>query len=226
MNAQYENISIEEVIARTKVQLNLTHGSDYDDALSIFIYEGLSSLGVLSQLSKKQCSLSITNGMAQLPHGFVKLIAVRADIINDTNDPTANNTQCQYILYADQMFLNNCGCNETAQSFQINNGFIHFNSSAQFANAQIAYFGLNVDEDGRHLIYSKYERALMNYACWMFALNHFDKYHQYIISTYESIWVAQKAKIKADDVRDNFELNKRDIQTILSALVTSRSVNF
>jgi hypothetical protein len=241
MNPRYEHIGIDQVISRAKVQLRLQNTSDYDSFLELMIFEAMGSLGVLSMLRKDECPLSITNGTAKLPDNFIKLIAITADINvdPDSNDPiTAQLSQCGLMLYADVPFMNSCGCNTDGgfafnafnfpyQSYQINNGYVHVNNPhGTIVNAKIAYYGTNTDKDGRAIIFSRYERALFNYACWMYTLANPEGFNQYIIEKYESIWVAQKSMLRAQDVRFKFELEAREIQNILSAMVISKAVNF
>ena len=241
MQPRYQDIGINEVVARAKIQLKLQNTSDYDNFLEMAIFEAMGSLGVLSMLVKDECPLDFTDRVAKLPDNFIKLIAIRVDIKTDpnSNDPiTTQIAQCGILLYADVPFMNRCGCNDGGffnfnlfnfpyQSFQINKGYVHLNGpSGTIANAKIAYYGTNVDEDGKAIIYSRYERALFNYACYMFTLAHSENYNQYIIEKYESIWKAQRSMLRAQDVRFSFETEAREIQNILSAFVVSRAVNF
>ncbi len=242
MSPTYENIGINEVVARAKVQLLLTNTSDYDNFLEMAIFEAMGSLGLLSQLVKDECPLNVTDGIADLPKNFIKLIAVRADVNvdPDSNDPiTSQFSQCGILLYADTPFLTSCGCNNGAdgfafnswnfpyQSYQINKGRIYMNCpSGTITNAKIAYYGTNVDDKGKAVIFSRYERALFNYACWQFTLAHVKDYNQYVIETYAAIYRAQRSMLQAQDVRFKFENEAREIQNILSAFVVSRAVNF
>lgn len=241
MTPRNEHISIGEVISRCRIQLRLTNTTDYNDFLELMIREAMGSLGVLSMLKKDESPLSIVNGVAKLPDNFVKLIAIVADVNADpeSNDPiTAQLSQCGLLLYADVPFMNSCGCNADGafafnafnfpfQSYQINNGYVHINNPhGTITNAKIAYYGTNTDENGYAIIFSRYERALFNYACWMFTMTNPEKFNQYIIEKYENIWKAQKGMLMAQDVRFSFELEKREIQNILGALVVSRAINF
>lgn len=242
MNPRFEEIGIGQVVSRAKIQLNLTNTSDYDDFLEMMVFEAMGSLGVLSMLKKQECPLSITDGTAKLPDNFVKLIAIAANVNVDTesNDPiTSEIAQCGLLLYADVPFMNSCGCNDGGngfgfnafnfpfQSYQLNNGYVHMNCpSGTVTNAHVAFYGTNTDKHGKAMIFSRYERALWNYACWMFTMAHAEDFNQYIIESYAAVWRAQRSMIGAQDVRFSFENEKREIQNILGALVISKAVNF
>lgn len=242
MSPRNLEISVNSVVARAKVQLNKTNTSDYDNFLEMMVFEGMGSLGLLSQMKKDECPLNVTDGIAKLPDNFIKLICIAADVNSQPidNDPIANQVaQCGLLLYADVPFMNGCGCcdgdsgfwynafNFPYQSYQIVNGYVHMNCpTGTITNAKIAYYGTNTDKEGKDIIFSRYERALWNYACWMFTLANAKDYNQYVIENYADTYKAQRAMLKAQDVRFSFELEAREIQNIVSALVVSRSINF
>jgi len=235
MTPTFSTISIEEVITRAKAQLRLGNTAEYDDYFSIMVYEALGSLNALSQLIKKQCCLTFQGSTAQLPKDYVRYLALKLDVApSTTNDPIANQVLngCQMFLYADLSFLTQCGCNVGGAlnwnrgGFQINNGFIHLNSDIEILEANLAYLGLNVDEEGRSLIYERYERAVASYLCYMFSLAWAEKFNQYVIEEYKRTWQAQKAKMVGQDVAQDFQDNKREIQNIWNALLVSKAVNY
>src|SRR3990167_6941740 len=222
MTPTYSQISVEEVIARTKMQLRVGDSS-YDDFFSVMIYEALNSLNALSQLTKKQCCLTFEGSTAKLPSDYVRSLALRLDTANDTtNDPIQNQllNGCQMYLYADLNFLKSCGCDANGAlnwdrgGFQISGGYVHLNSEVEVLEATLAYMGLALDKDGRKLIEERYERALASYCCWKFTTAWNERYNQYIINEYKQEWMAQKSKMIGIDVAQDFQRNKREIQNI------------
>lgn len=207
-------IHIDEVIARTKLQLGLTHTTEYDDYFTLMINEGLRHLDCLSLLVKKVCKIDIIDNKAQLPCGFVRLLAARTI---DTNDIW--NT----ITYSDLKFLNKTGCdtnevNNYTDSFQINNGYIVFNNNTESETVMVAYMGWNTDDDGKLLIYADYERALSSYCAYQFTLSFFESYPESIRSDYKRTWIAQKNWIKGNDAKADFQNTKLEIQITVNAM--------
>ena len=209
-----ETIGINEIIARTKLQLNLTNTTQYDDYFTLMISEGIRHLDCLSILTKKVCKVEIQDNKAQLPCGFVRLLAARTV---DSDNVWGTMT------YSDLKFLNQTGCstdNITSfmDSFQINNGYIVFNNNTEAATVILGYMGFNVDDDGNIVIYADYERALSSYACYQFALSFFESYPENIRAEYKRTWIAQKNWIKGNDAKIDFQNTKLDIQVLVNAM--------
>lgn len=240
MTPRYSEITVDEVVARAKMQLRLTSTNEHDLFLEALAYEALDSLNALSQLIKKQCEITFTNNTSKLPKDFIKLLLLRINKCecNDTNDPINNQlfNNCSVALYVDTKFLNSCGCDSLGlnnltpfgRGFQINNGFIHFNFSSDLTEIQtatLAYMGVNTDKDGKSLIYQKYERAISAYLCFKFTLAWAENFNQYIIDKYNQEWVNQRSKIIGQDVANDFQNNKMEINKYFSSLLVSRTVN-
>ena len=232
MTPIYDTVSVESVIARCKLQLRLIDSS-HDNYLEMLIMESLDHLSAYSQLVKKQCVISVTDKTAKLPGGLVRFLGLRlcCDETPQTNDPITDSLlkNQNLFFYADTKFLNQCdidsaGFNNFADVFQINNGFIHFNQDLGITEAVIAYLALNTDDDGNSLIYQRYERALTNYACYMFTLAYSENYNQYIIEKYNQTWVEQKHFLRGQDNMNDFLNNKREIGNLMTALKVSKTV--
>jgi hypothetical protein len=231
MTGRYSTISIDQVISRAKMQLKLNDGSE-EDFLEVLGNEALNNLDCLSLMKKQQKTLCISDCKAKLPCGYYKMLGLRficSDIVDPENNTIRNNWN--NFLYIDKNFLRDCGCevNENStlpyrdyqQTFQIVDGWIYFNSYIDAEEVEIAYMGMNVDETGRLLIYEDYERAIVNYICWQFALTNIQLFNQYQIEKYERTWKAQKAKVKADDSRNDFQNTKYQIRKIFNAVLVN-----
>ena len=92
-----------------------------------------------------------------------------------------------------------------------------------FTKADLAYIGLNVDEFGRTLIYKRYERALMNYACYQFSMMFKEEYTNFQTEMWNKTWVEQRGKIIGEDVLNDFMQNRHEIATLMNGLVVSRN---
>jgi len=344
-------IPLSDVRERTKMQLRLQNTTEHDDYIDVLIHEGLRHVNSLYQLDKQCCELPVVDSVAQLPKGFVKLIAlvfpcpettttggsdvaeilgavdveftvldstlyefiikqrvgansqnvriaftsgvgateadIRAGIeaalaiyinggvlravvtnggtntvtitattgyplitgVNVSNTTITQATQgiaaytyvateqsvsgggCRPLLYADTAFLKTCGCdcnddwNEFDDTFQISNGYIYLRTNVEATTVKLAYMGLNVDSEGNMVVYEDFERGLMSYASWMFAVAYYDIIPQGIAESYARTWKAQKAWLKGAAQKENFEENKREIQNIFKSLLVSNLVN-
>lgn len=229
--SRYTEIGIDDVIARTKMQLRLVNTTEWDPFFEVVIEEGLRSMAPLSMYKKQQCNVELVNRQAALPKGFYKLLGIRyqAPIVGTTN------TQCQPALYVDKKFMSDCGCSTDSftgdlfdcnQGFQIIKNFIHWNSSIEDTTIQLAYFGMNLNANGRIVIYEDYERALTAYACYKYTQSWPDKYPQSLRMEYNSEWVNQRGKIRGEDVAFHFSADKREIQNIFNALAASDWLNY
>lgn len=232
-------ISIDEVIARVKPQLRISNTSEYDLYLTMIISEALRHLDAVSLYVKRQCTLDIVDNKAELPIGFMKLIAMRfigTTLVNQVINGVMQQVSVPYsqrIYYVDKQFLNDssipnsqllCNFNNTAQ---IINNYLVFNSdSVLTGTVELAFMGLNVDENGQILIYEEYERALASYACYMFTLAYPNELGVGISDRHYGVWVAQKAWIKGGAFKDQFQQNKLEIAAAICALVSDKTVNW
>lgn len=225
MLPQYSLVSVEEVIHRIKQDFRLTDTSEHDSQFEILIREGLGSIGAINQLQKKQCPIVVEDCNVKLPSDLVKFIALGASWTT-TNTNGVESTHCGRFQYADLDFLNSCGCSTNGftdyrQSIQINKGYIHFNSDSVITNGIIAYMGMWQDENGKNVIFERFERALTAYACWKFTRSWQEKYNQYTQESYRAEWVAQREKMRGMAVADDFDLNKREISQLMRGFLVS-----
>ncbi len=238
-------IEISEVISRAKTRLKIANTTEYDDYLEQSVSEGLRHLDMLTLYVKRQATLNIADGKAELPCGFMKLLGARflktvltTSFVNGIMVTNVPITVCSPIIYVDRAFLNDCDCNNNIngngmlQNFrdtmQIVNGYIHFNSNIiESGQLSLAYMGLNVDQYGRILVYPEYERALVYYAC--------SQFQEDILMDNRSIaladrnyqkYVAQKAWLKGGAWKDEAQRTKAEIASLTSALLQDQSVNW
>lgn len=234
MTGRYDTISMEQVISRIKMKLRLTDSSN-DDYLNVLACEALDSMNAASQQGKFECPIKVCDRTAKLPKGIIKFLAARIPCDTEnaaTNDPITNqliNWNKQYpLIYADVTFLNQCGCNTSgmipyANTIEINNGHIHFNSDMNIDEITVAFLGLRVDEFGNSIIFQRYERALTNYACAEYADSFKEDFTEGQIQRWNATWVAQKAKIEGEDRMNNFENDRFEIAALANGLMVSRN---
>lgn len=232
-------ISIDEVIARAKIQLRIENTSEHDDFLELMISEGLRHLDALTLYKKKQCQLDIVDNKAELPKGFQKLLGMRfittvvtTEIVDGVEVETSR-PSCSTVFYVDTKFLNSCACEnipgvtDYTSTAQIVNNTLHFNSSnIESGQVQIAYMGLDTDENGKLLIHEEYERGLSSYACGQFTLSYSENYPLGLSDRYMATWVAQKAWIKGGAWKDEFQRTKMEVASLVNALIVDQTVNW
>ena len=229
---RYETVPISQIISRAKMQLRLLDTSQ-DNFLNILVCEALDHLNAASQCGKFQCDIDVCDQTAELPKGTIKLLGVRlaCDAENvATNDPITNSLlnsrkQNSYI-YADLSFLHQCGVSTTGMSsldstIQINKGHIHFNYDLGIDKICVATLGLLLDEHGNSVVFKRYERALWNYACSVYAQAYPENFNQYLIEKWDRTWVAQKNRIKGEDRMNEFMNDRVEIAQLMTALTTS-----
>lgn len=215
---RFTTITIDQVLARVKTQLRI-FDSAQDDYLTILIYEGLRHVDALPLVVKKCKTICVTDGKAKLPCDFYKLLAIRG--VETTSTGHQHTTR----VYVDTHFVKQCNVDsdgnlqDYTSSFQINNGYIYLsNPSSETTDIELAYLGLNEDQDGNLLIYEDYERALNNYACYQFTLAYNENFNQYVIETYKRTWNAQKNWLRGEAARYDFENTKFQIRLTFNAI--------
>lgn len=234
MIPQNSLVSIDDILSRTKADLRLMDTTEHDGYLEILVREALGSMNAISQLQKKQCTLTVEDAKIKLPKDLVRFLALRPKSwlpSTDTNPITSNFPgNCGRFIYADTTFLDSCGCDNFGfrnfnSGFQINNGFIHFNSEVDIDEATIAYLGMWLDKEGKPAIFERFERALSAYACWKFTRSWTEKYNQYVQESYRMEWVNQREFLKGLAVKDEFEQNKVYITGMMRSLIVSSVAN-
>ncbi len=225
--AKFDTITIDEIIASTKMQLRITDTTTSDDYFELMANEALRHLNCLSLFKKRQCTMDIVDLKSKLPKGFQRILGLR---FSSTN--VSGNENCYNLVYIDRKFLNSCGCDTSAfnlanyvDSFQMQHGYIYYNSDIGATEATLAFMGLNLDEYGRLIVYEDYERAIRAYLCWMFTQAYPEDFKEATTERYGRTWKAQKAFLKGEDVQEDFRQNKYEIGKIFNGLLVSDFVN-
>ncbi len=224
----YSLVSEEDVISRIKFDLRLTDTTEHDTHFEILLREGLGSMNCISQLQKKQCDLPVEDNKVKLEGDLVRFIAARPKTWTVSEDQEENPLRCATLIYADTAFLNQCGCDcngvtnyRGMNGFQINKGYIHFNSDTSITSLTVAYQGMWLDENGKRAIFERFERALNAYACWKFTRSWPEKYSFNTQESYRMEWANQREKMKGMDVKTEFEENRVYIAGMMRSLITS-----
>lgn len=244
----HQNIPIEQVIARTKVRLQIKDVADYDDEIAMFINEGLSSLGTKFNFIKKNCKIEIINGRGKLPRNLTKLLGVRMVVeqvnnASDTNNANIFTTISPFwdeMLYLSRTFLEDCknepglipnriNVAEFLPSMEIVGGYIRFPIPTPFTHAIISYMGYATTQDCIMEIKAAYERGISEYAYSMMLQSYPQLWlpewgnRENAIERALNTWVAQRAKIVSDGFAEDLQLNKYTVKRMLNALLQQQN---
>lgn len=221
-------IPISEVISSAKAQLGLEDTNQWDNFFQLFGREAARNLRCLGIYTKHQCKLDIVDSKSKLPCNFYRLVALRFPKNNNQleNDST---TGFFNFIYVDKPFLKDCKTGDPAflanfsQTFQINGNYIYYNTdiSTITSRSEIAYIGLNTDEQGNLIIYEDYERAIRAYMCYHFALRFKDKFTTFQTLEFKKDWIFQKAEMKGQYAVNQFYNDKDEVAAVATGLLVS-----
>lgn len=236
-----ELIPMSQVVARTKVRLQLKDSTDFDGEIELFLNEALASLGTKFNFIKKNCRLTIENGKCKLPRNYHQIIGVRPVYTQPVSTNNANlfNTVVPFIpetIYISQPFLSDCQDYSPATvnlcplvgTMEIVGGYLRFPLPCLYDEVIISYTGYATTEDCVMEIAAAFERGISEYAVWK------------MLSTYEQIksedprremrlqeakqdWIAQRAKIVGDGFANDWEVNKYVIKRMFNALLQDQN---
>lgn len=248
--ADNDLISIKQIVARTKVRLQLTAITDYDAEIELFINEAAAALGTKPTFRKKNVKLAIVDGKAKLPKGFKKLHGVRmvapplpeASIAASNSIWTTQNPVFGDLIYLERTWIEQCvtdNINGAQVSdidgiVEVSGGYLRFPIPCPFAFCFLSFDGYATNDcDGGILeLAPRYERGLSEYSYSMLIQTYPQLYppewgnRELAIQRSYSIWVAQRDKIVSDAFADDFQKNKYQVKRILHALLQNQTTNY
>lgn len=216
---RFSTITLEECIAVAKLRLKIKT-TDEDIALMEFCNEAVRHLDTNSIFLKSICVLDIEDNKSKLPCGFHNIIALRF----------GSGNSCQELIYADLDYMRECGCTTPSNVvsgvgvFEIQNGWIHYHTVPDnTTEATLSYWGLNVDSNGRGIIYETYRRAVVSYVCYLYCLqNNGEREYANQIEQHLATWVAQKKWIKSEDAVNTFRQTRHQTRSIMNGLIADK----
>lgn len=229
----FDTITYDQVIGYTKQELGITNTTDHDALLEIKINEAVRHIDNLRQTKLLNCILDITDNRIALPKGFQQLLGLRFCELASTEDNAVPSTTYMFrdLWYFDYKYLNMCDINPSdlkkwnaedyINTFKIvENKYIvfNFNAAENYSKAQIAFKGVNTDTNGKFVIYADYERAVVNYAAYQFALRFPELYSSAFLSDKRETWKAQKAWLKGRDQERAWSDNKAEMQKVIHTM--------
>ena len=246
----YSTISMEQVISSVKMNLRIESG---DDDLYIFRFanEGARHFDSLDTFIKRNCTLDINDGKAKLPNGFHQLLAMRPHgTFQDSNLIYVDQP------WLTGQGINSNGYFNGAGAFQINDGYIYFtlgtmadnhgvNATGDYpidifgnpvmdttplilaSSIEIAFIGMNVDDNGFIRVYSDMERGLIAYISYKYVITSTPgKFSPMQIADAKQEWIAQKHWYKSKVVQDKFRNTKRQVASLANAYIANKNFLF
>lgn len=225
-------IPISQVIASAKIMLGMENTTEWDSFFQLFGREATRNLRCLGIYTKHQCELEIVDSKSKLPCNFYRLTALRFPRnSNESTESNLNNSMgFTNFIYVDKPFLEDPGLNTDpaflanySQTFQINGEYIYYNTNISdlTSKSEIAYIGLNTDEQGNLIIYEDYERAIRAYMCYHFALRFKDKFSTFQVMEFKKDWIFQKAEMKGQYAVNQFYNDKDEMAAVSTGLLVS-----
>jgi hypothetical protein len=226
--------NIDQIIASAKIRLRLTDTSAPDMALEHYILEGGRSINAIDSFIQRQKLIDVIDGRAELPCDFYRFLAVRITGIEATEDTAWRN--CDTILYVNTPYLYSQGCDcsgdvyaNFAQTFQIIDGYIHFNSATPAQQIILSYEARNVDENGIPVFPENYVRGLAAYACFQYGLSNpvtqLDStgYSVNQIQSWQQEWVSQRNYIVGSAVKLDARNRKAELMATVNSMITTKN---
>lgn len=232
MNLGYnESITIDQVISSAKGDLGIIDNNFYDVLLEKWINEGCRHLSTNQLFVKKPIKLTVTNNRATLPSDFRRFLGLRymqdTQLVNPNNSTTTT-TVCVPLLYVDDQFADDCGCDlglynwgSFAAKFQIIGSEIIFKQNVvDGSQVELSYLGFAIDDNCMLIIRPDFERALSAYARMKFLQAYPEvkgNMSMALLGEAKREWINQKKWVKAMAVTNEFFNNKYQIIALAKA---------
>lgn len=239
-------ISIDEIVARTKVRLGIKDISDYDAEIEMFINEAASKLKAKPTFVKKDCKIEICDGRAKLPKGFKEIHSVlplydNPNCITDGRPFRIHELWCGPLIYAENNYITECR-NELKQhkfnwrvapivgTMQIQGSYLTFPIPCKYTHVLISYDGYAVDkETGILEMHPDYEKGFSEYARAMMLDTYNFLYNgepHMLASTIErsmKIYIGERWDLVGQAFADDMKRNKYMVKRILHGLLQDQN---
>lgn len=215
----YNYISVKQVRAAAKVNLDIEDTTAYDRVLDYFIKKGIEELRCIENQKPKAATLIMEDGKAELPCNFIYFIGAQ---VNGWN---------YFIL--NSSYLQSCGVTnlafpytDYANQVHIENGIIDFNTNDTTASqCNLLYVGGNVNSENDLLIPDICETALAWYASYRFSFKKKAMYGNDFIE-YKRNWLVSRSDVRGDMWLNAFNEDKLEIMSYMNAWIVEKGKMF
>jgi len=221
---RFKTISMEQVLASIKLELNLENTSQWDGYVSILIDEAAKHLWHNDQMAINCVQVDIVEGRAQLPNGFNTLLAIM--LVNENGSPY----QFEYVNSAQfvnaGIFFRDGLSSKPYEVSPVEGGHIVFNDPCGLPApaCKIWYVGRNVDANGLTLIHELEERAIRAYVCHRFSLKYPKNFDAYQRQFWNQEWLNQKKWLNAKANVDFWRENRDRLAALFNAFLVFKDI--
>jgi hypothetical protein len=177
MSATTGKASVYSVAASVARNLGLRDTTNHIMNFIEWAFEAEMKIGSKDTFSEKTQTLKIYNKKAKLPCDFYKLIDLM--IGGDYNQPTSSTFKTK-----------EGHIDSTPSKYYLDDSYIHFSSASDGTEVDIAYLGVELDENGFPFIEQSHVDAVSAYIMWKHkAVEYYNqKLPQYIYKDLENRW--------------------------------------
>jgi hypothetical protein len=215
---KYRAVPLSEAIISAKEELRLGDTTMHDKFLMRLANQAMVSMTDNATYVVRSCDVEVTDGgRAELPCGFVRLIAAR------WNNGTTNQAGP---VYGESAFIQDgtipAGFTPWTNDFRIiEDRIVFLNPLTPDGYLTVVFSGRNIDEDGLMVMSDRQERAITAYLCYKFAKSYPERYLMGFWQDSQMEWKAQKAHLTGMSAMERFHENKQQIASIVTGWPTS-----
>lgn len=228
-------MSVWDIVNSAKMQLDIPHQSEdlylYKQALDAekFMFSNL------SLLHQVEFDIPVSKGVAEVPKHFYSLVGVRgfkdkSDRANERprypsymstsfypceRDSINNAEDKDDFYYWHHWQFNVFGWDNSDrlpeyldETFQIVENYIYFSDGCDFEVIDLAFKGLNLDEEGDLKIPETHERALEAYVCFRYTMKHHERFPMGITERYRREWGRAKRSTRGHEALGTKQSNE------------------
>ena len=214
---KYRAIPLSEAIISAKEELRLGDTTMHDKFLMRLANQAMVAMTDNATYVTRSCDVDVIDGYADLPCGFVRLIAARWSNSNSNQSGP---------IYAETAFIQDgtipSGFTPWVNDFRIvGDRLVFLNPLTPDGTMSVVFSGRNVDEDGLMVMSDRQERAVTAYLCYKFAKSYPERYLMGFWQDSQVEWKAQKTYLTGMSAMERFHENKQQIASIVLGWPTS-----
>lgn len=194
----YEFVTIDSIIAASKMRLGIRDSDECNMYLKDLCIEGFKKIGARQSYVQAVLQLPVENARAKLPGNFCMVNKFNGVAFVEADGEAApQNNGWAEPAYTGNPFYKNSPYNgwsisSYCESFNVENGYIYFDSNVSAEFVLIACLVTAQDENGDIVIPESYQNFLIPYCCWQYGLTY--DYAPFKVASWEKMY---RTNIKA-----------------------------
>mgnify|MGYP000492296537 CR=1 FL=1 len=196
-------VSVKRIIGNVARNLGLNNPSEHIESFIEWAFEAEEKIGSFSTFAEKEATLTVATNKALLPADLIKLIDVKGNTLMEPAQKTFK-------------------ASASGDKYWIVGSYIHF-AGISSGSVEIAYKGLNTDEEGFPTIKQGHEDAVAQYIMWRFkSIEYYNgKIARYIVQDLEKRWYWLCGQARGNDNLPS-EAEMRNIAKYWNTLISER----